>query len=113
MSTPENRPPEEKPATDSDLQVQAVPGHGIPSQDPDPAAQLPLPPEDMEREEDSALAGGALIAGAAAGAIIGAVVSGPVGVVVGAGVGAVAGAVGAFSSTSDAKPKLKDHGRNT
>jgi len=111
MSTSENLLPEDKPAPDSDLQLQALPGHGVPSQDPDPAAQLPLPPEDMKKEEDSVLAGGALIAGAAVGAAIGAAVSGPVGVVVGAGVGAVAGAVGAVSTAGDAIPKLQDPGR--
>ncbi len=111
MSTPENRLPEGKPATDGDLQSQALPGHGVPSQDPDPTAQLPLPPEEMEKEEDSVLAGGALVAGAAVGAAIGAAVSGPVGVVIGAGVGAVAGAVGAVSTAGDATPKLQDPGK--
>jgi hypothetical protein len=65
MSLPEPRSPEEKLPADSDLQVQAVPGHGIPSQDPDPAAQLPLLQEDSEREAQSVLVGGGLIAGAA------------------------------------------------
>ena len=60
MSLPEPRSPEERLPADSDLQVQAVPGHGIPSQDPDPAAQLPLPQEDSEREAQSVLVGGGL-----------------------------------------------------
>ena len=47
MSLPEPRSPEEKLPADSDLLVQALPGHGTPSQDPDPAAQLPLPLEDL------------------------------------------------------------------
>ena len=34
---------------DPDLAEQAVPGHGIPSQDPDPAAQVLLTPEEAER----------------------------------------------------------------
>lgn len=65
----------------------------IRTQDPDPAVHLTLPPEHMKKAEDSVLAGGALIAGAAVGAAIGAVVSGPVGVVVGIGLGASFGAV--------------------
>ena len=31
---------------DPDLADQAVPGHGVPSQDPDPAAQVGLDPEE-------------------------------------------------------------------
>ncbi len=34
---------------DEDLAAQAVPGHGIPSQDPDPAAQLALDPQESGR----------------------------------------------------------------
>ncbi len=78
---------------DPDLAEQAVPGHGIPSQDPSPAAQTALQPEEAQREANSALAGGGMVAGAVAGSAIGAVVGGPVGVVVGAAAGAVAGAV--------------------
>ena len=111
MSTPDNHPPEEKLATDSDMLMQARPGHGIPSQDPDAAAQLPLSSKEMEKEAQSALVGGGLIAGAAVGAAIGVMVSGPVGVVVGAGVGAVAGAFGAASSTGDIKDPPQDPGR--
>jgi uncharacterized protein YndB with AHSA1/START domain len=80
---------------DEDLIEQAQPGHGIPSQDPAAAAQFPLEPEDAEREANSVLAGGGLVAGAATGAAIGAVVAGPVGVVVGVSLGAVVGALGA------------------
>lgn len=87
-----------KPSTaaviDEDLAEQALPGHGIPSQDPNPAAQLPLQPGEAEREVNSVLAGGGVIVGAAAGAAIGGVVGGPVGAVAGATVGAVAGALG-------------------
>ena len=79
---------------DEDLAEQAHPGHGIPSQDPDPAAQFPLAPLDAQREAGSALMGGGLVAGMAAGAAIGVAVAGPVGVVVGAAVGAVAGTLG-------------------
>jgi pimeloyl-ACP methyl ester carboxylesterase len=79
---------------DEDLVEQAHPGHGVPSQDPDPAAQTPLEPQEAVREADSALIGGGVVAGAATGAAIGAVTAGPVGVLVGASLGAVAGAMG-------------------
>ena len=79
---------------DEDLAAQARPGHGIPSQDPDPAAQIPLQPEEAEREANSALMGGGVVAGAATGATIGVVMAGPVGVLVGGALGAVAGALG-------------------
>lgn len=77
---------------DQDLAEQAVPGHGVPSQDPDPAAQVALEPEDAAREARSVMAGGGLVAGAALGATIGVAVAGPVGVLVGGTLGAVAGA---------------------
>ena len=92
-----------KPA-DTDLADQARPGHGIPSQDPSPAAQIPLEPEEAAREADSALMGGGVVAGAAAGGAVGAVVAGPVGVVVGAVAGAVAGAVTGAVAGAAAKP---------
>jgi hypothetical protein len=79
---------------DEDLAEQARPGHGVPSQDPNPAAQIPLEPEEAEREARSVLTGGAVVGGAAIGATIGVVVGGPVGVVVGGTLGAVAGALG-------------------
>ena len=79
---------------DPDLVEQAVPGHGVPSQDPNPAAQVALNPQEAERESKSALIGGGVVAGLAAGAAAGAVVGGPVGVLVGGTLGAVAGAVG-------------------
>lgn len=90
-STPQ---PNSTDPVDPDLAEQAVPGHGIPSQDPDPAAQVGLIPEEAERESKSALMGGGLVAGSAAGAAIGAVVAGPVGVLVGVTLGAVTGALG-------------------
>ena len=92
--TPLRDPLPDTPTVDTDLNEQAVPGHGIPSQDPDPAAQLVLEPEDAEREARSALAGGGAVAGVAAGATIGLVVAGPLGSVVGATLGAVVGALG-------------------
>jgi len=79
---------------DPDLVEQARPGHGVPSQDPDPAAQELLSPAAAEREANSVLTGGGLVGGAAVGAAIGVMVGGPVGVVLGGSVGAVAGALG-------------------
>ena len=81
-------------ATDEDLAEQANPGHGIPSQDPNGAAQTPLEPQDAEREANSVLIGGGVMAGAATGAAIGVAMAGPVGVLVGVSLGAVAGALG-------------------
>ena len=85
--------PAVKPA-DPDLAEQAVPGHGVPSQDPAATAQFGLSPEEAERESRSVLVGGGLVAGLVTGAAVGAAVAGPVGILVGGTVGAVAGAVG-------------------
>ncbi len=79
---------------DEDLHDQARAGHGIPSQDPDPAAQIPIEPEEAQRESHSVLLGGALVAGTATGAAVGVALAGPVGIVVGATLGAVVGAIG-------------------
>ena len=79
---------------DQDLAEQAVPGHGIPSQDTDPAAQVLLEPREAAREGKSVLMGGGMVAGMATGAAIGVAVAGPVGVLVGASLGAAAGALG-------------------
>lgn len=81
-------------AIDTDMAEQANPGHGIPSQDPSAAAQTQLEPQDADREANSVLVGGGVMAGAATGAVIGIAVAGPVGVLVGASVGAIAGAIG-------------------
>lgn len=89
---------------DEDLSEQARPGHGVPSQDPNPAAQIPLDPEEAEREAKSVLTGGAVVGGAAIGATVGVVVGGPVGVVVGGTVGAVAGALGGVAAGTAMKP---------
>ena len=86
--------------TDPDLAEQAKPGHGVPSQDPDPAAQLPIDDAPAEIEEKTVFMGGGVLAGAATGAAVGTAVAGPVGVVVGATVGAVAGAVGGAAAGS-------------
>jgi hypothetical protein len=90
---------------DKDLAEQARPGHGVPSQDPDPAAQFALNPEEARREANSALAGGAAVGGAAVGAAIGVAVAGPVGVVVGGTLGAVAGALGGGAAGTMMKPE--------
>ncbi|MFA5941911.1 MAG: alpha/beta hydrolase [Sinimarinibacterium sp.] len=79
---------------DEDVAKQARPGHGIPSQDPNPKAQFPQEPADVQREVKSVMVVGGVLAGAATGATIGVAVAGPVGVVVGAAAGAVAGAMG-------------------
>ncbi len=91
---PSVQTPSTRPAPDDDLAAQARPGHGIPSQDPEPAAQRPFEPGEAEREANSVLTGGGVMVGAAAGAALGSVVAGPVGAMVGVTVGAVAGALG-------------------
>ena len=93
MNTP-NTPLTHAPATDGDLAQQARPGHGIPSQDTDLAAQVPLLPEEAQRESNSSLLAGGLVAGMATGALIGVGVGGPAGVVAGAAVGALVGSLG-------------------
>ncbi len=93
---------------DPDLAEQARPGHGIPSQDPDSRAQVPLEPEEAKREARSVLAGGGMVAGAATGALVGVAVAGPVGVVVGGTLGAVAGALGGAAASSAVKPEPPD-----
>lgn len=90
---------------DEDLAEQARPGHGIPSQDPNPAAQISQEPEDQQREVESVLVGGGAVAGAATGAAIGVAAAGPVGVVVGAALGAVAGALGGAAAGAAVKPE--------
>jgi len=89
---------------DDDLDEQAHSGHGIPSQDPASAAQFPLEPEEAEREANSVLVGGGVVAGAATGAAIGAAVAGPLGVVVGGTLGTVAGALGAAAAGTMVNP---------
>ena len=93
MSTHSPRPLNDQPA-DPDLVEQARPGHGIPSQDPDPEAQFLLRPEEQARETKSTLMGGGMVAGAATGAAVGGAIAGPAGVLVGSTLGGVAGALG-------------------
>jgi hypothetical protein len=106
MSTPANLISSTAPI-DEDLAEQAHRGHGVPSQDPDPAAHFRLQPEEAKREANSVLVGGSLVAGAATGAAIGVVAAGPVGVVVGATLGAVAGALGGAAAGVSASPKVE------
>lgn len=98
-------PPLNTAVADQDLAEQAVPGHGVPSQDPDPQAQVLLTPEDAEREGKSVLMGGGMVAGAATGAAIGVAVGGPVGVLLGASLGAAAGALGGAAAGSLMSPE--------
>ena len=97
--------PSNTAAVDEDLAEQARPGHGVPSQDPDPAAQRPLQPEEAEREAKSVLMGGGLVAGAATGATLGVAVAGPLGVLVGGALGAVAGALGGAAAGGLVNPE--------
>jgi non-heme chloroperoxidase len=90
---------------DEDITEQARPGHGVPSQDPDPAAQFSQEPAAEQREVQSVLMGGGVVAGLATGAAIGVVVAGPAGVVVGAALGAVAGALGGAATDAAVNPK--------
>ena len=102
---PLTTPPANAAPVDEDLAGQAHPGHGIPSQDPNSAAQFLLEPEDASREARSVLVGGSLVAGAAAGAAIGVLAAGPVGVVVGATLGAVAGTLGGEAAGAITNPE--------
>ena len=104
MNSPPIQPMDTKPV-DQDIAQQAVPGHGVPSQDPNLAAQVGLSPEEAERESKSALIGGGLVAGLAAGAAVGAVIAGPVGIVVGGTVGAAVGVVGSNAVGASVNPK--------
>lgn len=89
---------------DKDLAKQAHVGHGIPSQDPNAAAQFPLACDVAGRENKSVLMGGGLVAGAATGAAVGVVIAGPVGVLVGGTVGAVVGTLGAVAAGTIMSP---------
>jgi pimeloyl-ACP methyl ester carboxylesterase len=90
---------------DADLADQARPGHGIPSQDPNPDAQVALAPDEAEREAKSVMTGGGMVGGAALGAGIGVAVGGPVGVVVGGTLGAIAGALGGAAAGGMGSPQ--------
>jgi len=93
------------PVVDADLEEQAKPGFGIPSQDPRPAAQASLSPEEAKREAHSVAVGGGMMVGVATGAAVGVAVAGPVGVVVGGAIGGVAGALGGAAAGQAVKPE--------
>lgn len=93
---------------DEDLLDQARPGEGIPTQDPDAAAQFPLSPREAERESKSVFMGGGLVAGIATGAGVGVAVGGPVGAFVGGTLGAVAGALGGAAAGAVVSPEVSD-----
>lgn len=97
------QPPQAVPA-DPDLAEQARPGHGVPSQDPNPDAQVALAPEEVERESRSVMTGGGMVGGAALGASVGVAMGGPVGVVVGGTLGAIAGALGGAAAGGMGSP---------
>ena len=102
---PSNTATSNTAAADEDIAEQARPGHGIPSQDPDPAAQFAQEPAAEQREVQSVLMGGGVVAGLATGAAIGVVVAGPAGVVVGGALGAVAGALGGAAAGTTVNPE--------
>ena len=91
--------------SDPDLVEQAVPGYGVPSQDPSGGAQVGLSPDEAEREAKSALVGGGVMAGLVAGVAAGAVLGGPIGVLVGGTVGTIAGALGGEAAGMIADPE--------
>jgi non-heme chloroperoxidase len=102
--------PKDAAPVDDDLAEQARPGHGIPSQDPDPAAQVVLTPDEARREAESAMTGGGAVGGAALGATVGGVVAGPLGVLVGGAAGAVAGALGGAAAGTAVSPPTTPKG---
>ena len=103
MNSSHTSPTGVKPV-DPDLAEQAVPGHGVPSQDPNLTAQVGLSPEEAGRESKSVLIGGGLVVGMATGAAVGAAVAGPVGILAGGTLGAVAGVVGSNAAGDSVKP---------
>ena len=89
--TSSSPPPIPPNPVDPDTAEQAVPGHGVPSQDPESSAQVGLSADEAARESKSVLTGGGLVAGMVTGAGVGAVIAGPVGILAGGTVGAIAG----------------------
>ena len=69
-------------ALDENQAEQARPGHGVPSQNPEYAPQFWLDPGEAEREANSVLMRGGVLAGAATGTAIGVATAGPAGVLV-------------------------------
>lgn len=77
---------------DPDLAEQAVPGHGVPSQDPGPATQYQMSEKESARESRSTLVTGCMIFGIIVGAGLCAAVAGLMGVFIGGAAGGVIGA---------------------
>ena len=105
LVTSSSPPPIPPNPVDPDTAEQAVPGHGVPSQDPDSSAQVGLSAHEAARESKSVLTGGGLVAGMVTGAGVGAVVAGPVGILAGGTLGAIAGVVGSNALGEMVKPK--------
>ena len=108
MNTPMQPPygnPDAEAPRNPDLVEQAVPGHGVPSQDSDPAGQVGLTPDEAEREAKSVYVGGGAMAGLVAGAAAGAVIGGPIGVLVGGTAGTIAGVLGGEVAGQTTEPE--------
>ena len=108
MNTPMQPPygtPDAAAPRNPDLAEQAVPGHGVPSQDPDPAAQVGLTHDEAEREAKSVYVGGGAMAGLVAGAAAGAAIGGPNGVLVGGTAGTIAGVLGGEAAGQATEPE--------
>lgn len=104
MNTPPATPPRPASAVGNSV-VQQRPGYGIPSQDPRPAAQFALRPEEAEREERSVFMGGGLMIGLAAGASLGVVVGGPLVMLAGGMLGAFGGALAGEAAGTWLRPE--------
>lgn len=108
MNTPIQPPygtPDAAAPRNPDLAEQAVPGHGVPSQDPDPAAQVGLTHDEAAREAKSVYVGGGAMAGLVAGAAAGAAIGGPIGVLVGGTAGTIAGVLGGEAAGQATEPE--------
>lgn len=90
---------------DPDLHAQAKLGHGVPSQDPSPEAQLMLSDAEQAREFASSFTGTGLIAGSALLATAGGLVGGSTGLLLGAMIGAF---TGVWAGISIAEHLLKE-----
>lgn len=73
------------------------PERSSPSQNPEPAAQVPMDDAHAARERRSVFLGGGLLAGAALGTAAGTALAGPLGVLLGSTLGAVLGGFAAMT----------------
>ena len=105
--TSSSPPPIPPNPVDPDTAEQAVPGHGVPSQDPESSAQVGLDAHEAARESKSVLTGGGLVAGMVTGAGVGAVVAGPVGILAGGTLGAIAGVAAGMASSNAVSEMVK------